>query len=86
MRARVDVTAKMADSLGVGVSEEKDPENDDHEKVKRSWPVASGSGKANVASPQVKMTETLGFYENPAVKDEQRERAGELEHQTDLRF
>lgn len=83
---RGDVTAKMADSLGVGVSEEKDPENERHETVKCSWAVVSGSGKAHIGLPQVKMPETLGFYGKPALKDEPRERAGEFEHLTDLRF
>lgn len=83
---RGDVTAKMADSLGVGVSEVKDPENDDHDKVKCSWAGASGAGKVNVASPEVKMAETLGFYEKIEAQGEQRDRSGKLEHQTDLRF
>lgn len=82
-----DATAKMADSLGVGMSDEKDSENEDHKGVKCSWGAAAISGKANVSGSAVKMTETIGFYEKPTVKDEQHEHSGELEHlTTDLRL
>ncbi|XP_051716191.1 transmembrane anterior posterior transformation protein 1 homolog isoform X2 [Ctenopharyngodon idella] len=63
----------MADSLGVGMSDEKDSENEDHKGVKCSWGAAAISGKANVSGSAVKMTETIGFYEKPTVKDEQHE-------------
>ncbi|XP_048032376.1 transmembrane anterior posterior transformation protein 1 homolog isoform X2 [Megalobrama amblycephala] len=63
----------MADSLGVGMSDEKDSENDDHKGVKCSWGSAAISRKANVSGSAVKMTETIGFYEKPTVKDEQHE-------------
>ncbi|CAM4616018.1 unnamed protein product [Leuciscus chuanchicus] len=63
----------MADSLGVGTSDEKDSENDDHKRVKCSWGDAAISRRANVSGSAAKMTETIGFYEKPAVKDEQHE-------------
>uniref|UniRef100_A0A673NBH2 Transmembrane anterior posterior transformation protein 1 homolog n=1 Tax=Sinocyclocheilus rhinocerous TaxID=307959 RepID=A0A673NBH2_9TELE len=63
----------MADSLCGGVSDEKDPENDDHKGVKCSWAAAAISRKTDVSGAAAKMTETLGFYEKPAVKDEQHE-------------
>ncbi|KAK9963341.1 hypothetical protein ABG768_006533 [Culter alburnus] len=63
----------MADSLGVGMSDEKDSENDDHKGVKCPWGAAAISRKANVSGSAVKMTETIGFYEKPTVKDEQHE-------------
>ncbi|XP_067313332.1 transmembrane anterior posterior transformation protein 1 homolog isoform X2 [Pseudorasbora parva] len=63
----------MADSLGVGMSDEKGSENDYHKRVKCSWGSTAISGKANVSESAAKMTETLGFYEKPYVKDEQRE-------------
>ncbi|XP_056626235.1 transmembrane anterior posterior transformation protein 1 homolog isoform X1 [Triplophysa dalaica] len=69
----------MADSLDVGVSEVKDPENDDHEKVKCSRACASGAGKVNVASPEIKMAETLGFYEKIEAQGEQRERSDSVD-------
>nr|XP_055033531.1 transmembrane anterior posterior transformation protein 1 homolog isoform X1 [Misgurnus anguillicaudatus] len=63
----------MAESLCVGVSDDKDPENDDYGELKSSRTGASRSERANIAPPAVKMTETLGFYGKPAVKDDQRE-------------
>lgn len=82
-----DDTAKMAESLGVGTSDEKDSENDDLKRVKCSWGDAAISRRANVSGSAAKMTETIGFYEKPAVKDEQHEHSGELEHlSTDLRL
>ncbi|KAK7137786.1 hypothetical protein R3I94_013437 [Phoxinus phoxinus] len=63
----------MADSLGIGTSDEKDSENDDHKRVKCSWGAPAISRRANVSGSAAKMTETLGFYEKPAVKDEQHE-------------
>ncbi|XP_051505815.1 transmembrane anterior posterior transformation protein 1 homolog isoform X3 [Myxocyprinus asiaticus] len=63
----------MADSLDVGVSDEKDPENDEHRGVKCSWTGASRSKKANISGLPADTTETLGFYEKPDVKDEQYE-------------
>lgn len=68
----------MADSLGVGTSDEKDPENEDHKGVICSWAPARISEKAKIPAT---MTETLGFYENPAVKDEQMEHSGESERE-----
>ncbi|XP_026112319.1 transmembrane anterior posterior transformation protein 1 homolog [Carassius auratus] len=65
--------AKMADSLCGRLSDEKDPENDDHKGVKCSWAAAAISRKPGVSGLTAKMTETLGFYEKPAVKDEQHE-------------
>lgn len=77
----------MADSLCGGMSDEKDPENDDQKGVKCSWAAAAISSKTNVSGSAAKMTETLGFYEKPAVKDEHHEHSGELEHlTTDLRL
>ncbi|XP_052005501.1 transmembrane anterior posterior transformation protein 1 homolog isoform X2 [Xyrauchen texanus] len=61
----------MADSLGV--SDEKDPENDDYIGVKFSWTGAARSKKANISSLAADTTETLGFFEEPDVKDEQQE-------------
>ncbi|KAK2890971.1 hypothetical protein QQF64_007123 [Cirrhinus molitorella] len=63
----------MADSLCGGMSDEKDPENDDHKGVKCLWAAAAISGKTNVSPSAAKMTETLGFYEKPTVKDEHHE-------------
>ncbi|XP_073676733.1 transmembrane anterior posterior transformation protein 1 homolog isoform X2 [Garra rufa] len=63
----------MADSLCGGMSDEKDPENDDHKGVKCSWAAAAISGKTNISGSAAKMTETLGFYEKPTVKDEHHE-------------
>ncbi|XP_016087771.1 transmembrane anterior posterior transformation protein 1 homolog isoform X1 [Sinocyclocheilus grahami] len=64
----------MADSLcGCGVSDEKDPENEDHKGVKCPWAAAAISRKTDVFGSAAKMTETLGCYEKPAVKDEQHE-------------
>ncbi|KAI2656990.1 Transmembrane anterior posterior transformation protein 1 [Labeo rohita] len=63
----------MADSLCGGMSDEKDPENDDQKGVKCSWAAAAISSKTNVSGSAAKMTETLGFYEKPAVKDEHHE-------------
>lgn len=77
-----DVTAKMADSLCGGVSDEKDPENDHHKGLKCPWAAAAMSRKTGVSGSAAKMTETLGCYEKPAVKDEQHEHSGELEHLT----
>lgn len=65
-----------------GVSDEKDPENEEHKGVKSSWAAASISSKTDVSGAAAKMTETLGFYDKPAVIDEQREHSGELEHLT----
>ncbi len=82
-----DATAKMADSLCGGVSDEKDPENDHHKGLKCPWAASAISRKTGVAGSAAKMTETLGCYEKPAVKDEQHEHSGELEHlTTDLRL
>ncbi|XP_051514859.1 transmembrane anterior posterior transformation protein 1 homolog isoform X2 [Myxocyprinus asiaticus] len=63
----------MADSQGVGVSDEKDAENDDHRGVKCSWPGDSRSKKPNISGPAAEMTETLGFYEKPCIKHEEHE-------------
>ncbi|XP_077103821.1 transmembrane anterior posterior transformation protein 1 homolog isoform X2 [Siphateles boraxobius] len=63
----------MADSLGVGTSDEKDNENNDHKRVKCAWVATAISRKASVSRSGAKMTETLGFYEKPAVKEEQHE-------------
>ncbi|XP_059377774.1 transmembrane anterior posterior transformation protein 1 homolog isoform X2 [Carassius carassius] len=63
----------MADSLCGRVSDEKDPENDEHKGVKCSWAAAAISRKTDVSGSTAKITETLGFYEKPAVKDEQHE-------------
>ncbi|XP_056328648.1 transmembrane anterior posterior transformation protein 1 homolog isoform X2 [Danio aesculapii] len=75
----------MADSLAVGTSDEKDPENEDHKGVKCLWAPAAMSEKANISAT---MTETLGCYENPAVKDEQMEHSDvdEPEDPSLLRF
>uniref|UniRef100_A0A8C2FU62 Transmembrane anterior posterior transformation 1a n=1 Tax=Cyprinus carpio TaxID=7962 RepID=A0A8C2FU62_CYPCA len=63
----------MADLMCGGVSDEKDPENEEHKGVKSSWAAASISRKTDVSGAAAKMTETLGFYDKPAVIDEQRE-------------
>ncbi|XP_052010366.1 transmembrane anterior posterior transformation protein 1 homolog isoform X2 [Xyrauchen texanus] len=63
----------MADSQGVEVSDEKDPENDDHRGVKCSWHGDSKSKKPNIKGPAAEMTETLGFYEKPFIKHEEHE-------------
>lgn len=82
-----DATAKMADSLCGGVSDEKDPENHDHKGLKCPWAAAAISRKTDVSGSAAKMTETLGCYEKTTVKDEQHEHSGELEHlTTDLRL
>ncbi|XP_026099827.1 transmembrane anterior posterior transformation protein 1 homolog [Carassius auratus] len=78
----------MADSLCGGVSEEKDPENDDHKGVKCPWAAASISRKTDVSGSAAKMTETLGCYEKPAVKDERHEHSDSNDSDTPslLRF
>ncbi|XP_686626.1 transmembrane anterior posterior transformation protein 1 homolog isoform X2 [Danio rerio] len=75
----------MADSLAVGTSDEKDPENEDHKGVKCSWAPERMSEKTNILTT---MTETLGCYENPAVKEEQMEHSDvdEPEDPSLLRF
>lgn len=84
---RDDATAKMADSLCGGASDEKDPENDDQKGVKCPRAAAAISRKTYVSGSAAKMTETLGYYEKPVVKDEQHEHSGEREHlTTDLRL
>ncbi|KAL7863602.1 hypothetical protein SRHO_G00125860 [Serrasalmus rhombeus] len=60
----------MADSLNVGLSEEKDLENDNRSRTTSSW---SNAARIRKAVPVTDMAETLGFYDRPLDKEEQRE-------------
>nr|XP_046151717.1 transmembrane anterior posterior transformation protein 1 homolog isoform X2 [Oncorhynchus gorbuscha] len=61
----------MADLLGTGPSDEKEPENEDKKEGKRTWDDIPKSEKI-VRTPE--LAETLGFYDMNAVRREQRER------------
>ncbi|KAK1792575.1 hypothetical protein P4O66_012514 [Electrophorus voltai] len=65
----------MADSVATGLEDEKDTENEDKEREKRPF---HSTGKTEKSSGTSELTETLGFYERKAKKQDSKHSLSDL--------
>lgn len=63
----------MADSVAAGLGDENETENEDKEREKLAF---RATAKAEINSGASELTETLGFYEKKAKKQDKRSVSG----------